>query len=127
MEIERLNALMFEAEAHYDCEGMRWDEFLGSVLADDFALRRSAESKPLEGRESFLEATRHAEPMERTVLPGSVRVWESDGVAAVSCVVELESRSEQFTNIRVFTAGGRHGWVCNWWQVTAAQADSPKL
>jgi hypothetical protein len=126
MEIERLNALMFDAEAHLDCEGLPWDEFLGHVLADDLALRRSAASKPLEDRETFLEATRDAEPLNRTIVPGSTRVWESDTVAAVSSVVELEGRVEQFTNTRVFTAGGRYGWLCNWWQVTAAEADSPQ-
>ena len=126
MEIERLNALMFDAEAHRDCEGMPWDEFLRHVLADEFALRRSAASKPLEDRETFMATVRDAEPLHRAIVPGSIRVWESDAVAAVSCVVELEGRSEQFSNIRVFTAGGRFGWLCNWWQVTAAQGDSPQ-
>jgi hypothetical protein len=126
MEIERLNALMFDAEAHRDCQGMPWEEFLGQVLADDFALRRSAASKPLEDRDTFLRATRDAQPLERTIVPGSVRTWQSDTVAVVSSVVELEGRPEQFTNIRVFTAGGRYGWLCNWWQVTAAQADPPQ-
>lgn len=126
MEIERLNELMFEAEAHRDCDGLPWEEFLDQVLADDFALRRSAASKPLEDRDAFLRATREAQPLERTIVPGSVRTWKSDTVAAVSSVVELEGRAEQFSNIRVFTAGGPHGWHCNWWQVTAAQADSPQ-
>ena len=82
MEIERLNELMFEAEAHRDCEGLPWDEFLGHVLADDFALRRSAASKPLEDRDTFLTATRGAEPLERSIVPGSLRIWESVTVAA---------------------------------------------
>jgi hypothetical protein len=124
MEIERLNALMFEAEAHRDCEGVSWAEFLGDVLADDFALRRSAASKPLEDRGTFMEATGDAQPLERTIVPGSLRVWESDTVAAVSSVVELEGRPERFTNLRVFSAGGKYGWRCNWWQVTAAEADA---
>ncbi len=123
MEIEQLNALMFEAEAHRACEGLPWDEFLDHVLADDFALRRSAASKPLEDRGSFLKATRDAQPLERTIVPGSLRVWQSDTVAAVSCVVELEGRPEQFTNTRVFSVGGAYGWRCNWWQVTATQAE----
>jgi hypothetical protein len=84
MEIEQLNALMFEAEAHRDCEGVPWAEFFGLVLADDFALRRSAASKPREDRDTFLQATRDAQPVERTIVPGSVRVWGSDTVAAVS-------------------------------------------
>jgi hypothetical protein len=125
MEIEQLNALMFQAEAHRDCEGLPWDEFLGRVLAADFALRRSAAGKPLEDRDTFLEATRGAKPLERTIVPGSVRIWESDTVAAVSSVVRLEGRPELFTNTRVFTAGGRYDWVCIWWQVTAAQTDAP--
>ena len=125
MEIERLNELMFEAEAHRDCDGLSWDEFFGHVLADDFALRRSAAAKPLEERNTFLMATRDAEPLARTIVPGSVHIWESDTVAAVSAVVELEGRPERFTNTRVFTAGGRYGWLCNWWQVTAASADAP--
>jgi hypothetical protein len=67
MEIERLNELMFEAEAHRDCEGVPWDKFLGQVLAYDFALRRSAASKPLEDRDGFLRTTRDAQPLERTM------------------------------------------------------------
>ena len=124
MEIEQLNALMFEAEAHRDCQGVPWAEFFGHVLADDFALRRSAASKPLEDRDTFLQATRDAQPAERTIVPGSVRVWESDTVAAVSSVVELEGRPEQFTNTRVFSVGGTYGWRCEWWQVTAAEAEA---
>jgi hypothetical protein len=65
MQIERLNALIFEANAHRDCEGLPWDEFLRQVLADDFALRRSAASKPLKDRDTFLKATRDAEPVKR--------------------------------------------------------------
>ena len=124
MEIEQLNARMFEAEAHRDCEGLPWAEFLGHVLADDFAIRRSAASKPLEDRGAFLEATRDAEPLERAIVPGSVRVWQSGTLAVVLSVVELEGRPEQFTNTRVFTAGGTYGWRCIWWQVTAAQVDA---
>lgn len=124
MEIEKLNALMFDAEAHRDCEGLPWDEFLGHVLANDFALRRSAASKPLEDRNTFMKATRDAQPLERTIVPGSVRIWQSDTVAAISSDVEMEGRPEQFTNSRVFTAGGTYGWLCKWWQVTAAQPDA---
>jgi hypothetical protein len=114
---------MFEAEAHRDCEGLPWDEFLDQVLAEDFALRRSVASKPLEDRDTFLKATRDAEPVKRTIVPGSVRAWRSDSVAAVTSVVELEGRQERFTNTRIFTAGGAHGWRCTWWQVTAAQVE----
>ena len=60
MEIERLNALMFEAEAHRDCEGLPWAEFLGHVLADDFALRRSAASH--DGRSAAVTAQCRARP-----------------------------------------------------------------
>jgi hypothetical protein len=102
MGIERLNALMFEAEAQRDCDGVPWDRFLGDVLADDFAVRRSAPAKPLEDKRAFLAAARAAEPAERRIVSGSVRVWEGDSLATVSSVVELEGRPEQFTNTRVF-------------------------
>jgi hypothetical protein len=125
MEIERLNTLMFEAESHRDCEEVPWAEFLEQVLADDFALRRSAASKPLEDRAAFLRATRDAEPVDRTVVPASVRVWRSETAAAISCVVEVAGRPEQFTNTRVFTAGGTFGWRCNWWQVTESVRGRP--
>jgi len=125
MDVEQLNALMFQAESqkdHRDFAGLSWDEFLGEVLSPEFAIRRSAADKPLEQRDAFLDATRHAERRARTIVPGSVRVWESDSVAAVVCSVEMEGRDEQFTNTRVFRAGGRFGWRCEWWQVTAASA-----
>ena len=123
MEIERLNRLIFDAEAHRDCDGVPWDEFLGQVLADDFALRRSAAEKPLEDRDRFLQATRDTQPVKRTMVPGSLRIWQSDTVAAVSSLVELEGRPEQFINTRVFSAGGIYGWRCNWWQVTAVRPE----
>jgi hypothetical protein len=121
MEIERLNALMFEAETQRDCDGVPWHRFLEDVPADDFALRRSALAKPLEDKQTFLAAARGAEPAERRILSGSVRVWEGDGLATVSSIVALEGRAKQFTNTRVFSAGGPYGWRCHWWQITAAE------
>jgi hypothetical protein len=125
MDVERLNTLMFSAESQQDDPdygGADWDQFLADVLADGFAIRRSAVDRPLEGRAAFLETTRSANPQKRTIVAGSVRVWQSESVAAVVCVIEVEGRTEQFTNSRVFTVGGRYGWRCSWWQVTAAQA-----
>jgi hypothetical protein len=125
MDIEHLNALLFHAESqqdHPDYAGLSWHEFLGEVLAPEFEIRRSAADKPVEQRRAFLDATSRAEPRARTIVPGSVRVWESDSVAAVACVVEMEGREERFTNTRIFRAGGRFGWRCEWWQVTAAMA-----
>jgi hypothetical protein len=124
MDVERLNALMFKAESQEDDShyaGLSWHEFLGEVLAPGFAIRRSAADKPLERRHHFLEATRKAQPQMRTVVPGSVKAWQSDSIAAVACVVEMEGREERFTNIRVFSVGGTYGWRCEWWQVTATK------
>jgi hypothetical protein len=125
MDVEHLNELMFHAESqqdHEDFAGRSWHEFLGDVLAPEFAIRRSAADKKLERRDDFLEATRNAQPRSRTVIPGSVRVWNSDSIAAVACEVEMEGRNERFTNVRVFVAGGQYGWRCVWWQVTATEA-----
>ncbi len=124
MEIEQLNALMFDAEAHRDCEGLPWDEFLGHVLANDFALRRSAASKPLEDREHLHEGDSRCAAPGKDHRSGSVRIWQSDTLRSISSDVELEARPEQFTNSRVFTAGGTYGWLCNRWQVTTAQPDT---
>jgi hypothetical protein len=128
MDVEQLNALMFQAESqqdHPNFAGLSWHEFLGEVLAPEFEIRRSAADKPLEQREAFLDATRQAEPRARTVVPGLIRVWQSDSVAALTCVIEMEGREELFTNTRVFRAGGRFGWRCEWWQVTAATVPGP--
>ena len=117
---------MFNAESqqdHPDYDGADWHTFLDAVLADDFEIRRSAADKPLEGRDAFLDATRSAEPRTRSIVPGSVRTWESAALATVVCVIEVEGRTERFTNCRVFTSGGKYGWQCSWWQVTAAQAE----
>ena len=54
MEIEKLNALMFDAEAHRDCEGLPRDEILRHVLANDNALRRTAATKPLEDLNTYM-------------------------------------------------------------------------
>ena len=127
MKVEHVNELMFHAESqqdHPDYADLSWDGFLGEVLAPDFAIRRSAADKPLERRDDFLDATRTAQPRSRTVIPGSTRIWSSDSVAAVTCEVEMEGRSERFTNTRVFTVGGQYGWRCVWWQVTATEADA---
>ena len=126
MDVEQLNALMFNAEGqqeHGDYGGLGWHEFLDAALADEFQIRRSAADKPLEGRDAFLESTRGANRQTRLIVPDSVRVWESASLAAVVCVVEMEGRAERFTNTRVFTSGGKYGWRCAWWQVTAAQAE----
>ena len=99
MNVEHLNALMFNAEGqqdHPDYDGVDWQHFLNAVLADEFEIRRSAADKPLEGRDAFLEATRNAEPRARAIVPGSMRVWESASLAAVECVIEVEGRTEHF-------------------------------
>ena len=132
MDIGQLNRLMSQAEGQADIEAgelepgasdaVPWDAFLAEVIADDFALRRSAASKPLEDRQSFLKSTRNAAPVARKEVPDSVRVWESGTLATVVSDIKLEGRPELFTNVRVFSAGGKYGWRCHWWQVTAAEA-----
>ena len=121
-----LNALMFLAESQepdpfYSASG--WHDFLAEMLADDFAIRRSAPEKPREGRDAFLAAAAGATAAKRTIVPASIHVWESESLAVVTCVVEIAGREERFTNTRVFTPGGRYGWRCHWWQVTAANAE----
>ena len=126
MDVEQLNALMFAAEGqeeHGAYGGVGWYRFLDDVLADEFEIRRSAAERPLEDRIAFLRVTRDAERKARWLVPGSTRVWQSGSLAAVVCVVQVEGRGERFTNIRLFTSGGKHGWICTWWQVTAAQAE----
>jgi hypothetical protein len=127
MDVEHVNALMFQAESqqdHPDYAGLSWHEFLGEVLAPEFKIRRSAADRPLEGRDDFLDATRNAQARTRTVVPGSVRIWKSASVAAIVCLIEMEGRNERFTNTRIFGAGGQYTWRCEWWQVTATEEDA---
>jgi hypothetical protein len=123
MDLERLSLLMFRAEAQDDVEGVAWEQFLDDVLADDFGLRRSNPAKPLEDKAAFLAATRAAQPMARSLVPGRTRTWTSGDLGVSTSVVKLPGRPEHFTNTRVFRAGGPHGWRCHWWQVTAAQPE----
>ncbi len=123
MEIERLNELMFDAEGQQKVERMSWEEFLADALVDDFILRRSAANKRLEDKATFLDAIREAPPTTRTILTNRTRKWVAEPVGVITCVVEVTGRPEQFTNTRVFTAGGRFGWRCHWWQVTASEAE----
>jgi hypothetical protein len=100
------------------------EEFLDETLADDFILRRSAAAKPLEDKAAFLAAAREAQPATRTIVAGRTRKWVSESIGVITSVVEVTGRPEHFTNTRVFTAGGRYGWRCHWWQVTAAEREA---
>ncbi len=113
------------AQAKRDCDGARWDRFLEDVLADDFAPPPFRPGDATGGQRAFLAAVGAAEPAERRNVPGSVRSWTRNGLAAVSSIVELEGRIEQFTNTRVFGAGGKYGWRCQWWRVTASEKEAP--
>lgn len=122
-ELRRLNDQTFRAEAKHEIEGLSWEAFLRSVLADDFALRRSSTDAQDETREQMLARIRDTDrPVERTVLEKSVQVWASDALAAVKCVVTIPAETggaQLFQNIKVFRANPPGNWLCVYWQVTA--------
>lgn len=121
--LHALNDNTFMAEAKRDIEGTPWDQYLQTVLTDDFRLRRSRADVEEETRAVMI--TRIAgtsRPVERELVPGSVRVWASAGVGVIVSVVTLPDEAgnrQAFQNIKVCTRNTEGEWRCTYWQVTA--------
>jgi hypothetical protein len=116
-----LNADTFRAENR---EG-DWEKLMRDTLADDFVLRRANKARPDETREQAIEAIR-VDTRRRELLQDTVRVWQSETVGVVTCVVELvepppSPEDRYFQNVKVFQA--RDGaWRCVHWQVSGKPA-----
>ena len=119
--LRRLNTDTFRAEAKETIDGVRWDEFLRSVLADSFVLRRSRVETEDEDRDEMIrriDAT--ASPQPRKLLEHTVQVWTADTLGVVKSVVTLpgETGDDLYQNIKVFVEKA-DVWNCVYWQVTA--------
>jgi hypothetical protein len=120
-ELRRLNEQMFQAEARDPVAGQSWDAFLRAVLAKDFVLRRSLARAQDETRDEMIDRVRRGQPMTRTLIQDTVRIWSSATVGVVASIVTLPNkagRRRAFQNVRVFVAGRPGAWRCVYWQVT---------
>jgi hypothetical protein len=127
--LRQLNENTFRAEAKDPADS--WREYLHSVLAEDFVLRRSRAEAENETRDDMIariDETR--EPVKRTIVP-PVHVWSSGTLGVVASVITLPDETgapKAYQNVKVFVPEGADLWRCVYWQVTARPvptADSP--
>jgi hypothetical protein len=118
--LRRLNEATFQAEARQAIDGVPWDEFLRSVLAEGFVLRRSRIDAEDENSDDMIRRISSGQSVQRRLLEETVRVWASDSLGAVKSVITLPSETgeDAYQNIKVF-ARTAAGWRCAYWQVTA--------
>jgi hypothetical protein len=127
-ELERLNRDTFRAEAKEQIGQKQWDQFLRSVLADDFAIRRSDKTIPNQDRETMIAWIAERPVAERRLLEDEVVSWCDDGtLGVVTCPVTMvrEGTVHRYQNVKVFRkeAQQQQGhWQCVYWQVTEAPA-----
>jgi hypothetical protein len=114
-----LNRLTFDAESRPadPIEGQPWDEFLSSILADDFVGRRGRASLPHQDRDAFVAFARGASDASRIIL-GEPKVWVGGDLGVVTCDIRLgDDDTMHFRNVKVFKRN--LDWRCAYWQVTS--------
>jgi hypothetical protein len=114
-----LNRLTFDAESRPadSIEGKPWDEFLSSVLTDDFIGRRGRATLAHQDRDAFVAFARGASNASRIIV-GEPRVWVGGDMAVMTCDVRLgHDDTMRFRNVKVFTRSP--DWQCAYWQVTS--------
>jgi hypothetical protein len=119
--LQRLNQETFQAEAKH-VPGKDWVEVLSSTLASDFTLRRAKADVQDESRETLIARIEETDnPVDRSVLEDTVRVWCSGQLGIVSCVVTLpgDAGPQAYQNVKVFGQDSEGNWRCSYWQVTA--------
>ena len=120
-ELARLNEETFRAEAKEPIGAKTWREYLEEVLDEAFVLRRSKADREDEDKAAMLRAVDRVErPSERSVMPNTVRVWESDtlGVVASTVTLPVEGETQAFANVNVFMRSHGGAWRCVYWQVS---------
>jgi hypothetical protein len=120
-----LNRLTFDAESRPadQIEGQPWDEFLSSVLTDDFIGRRGRATLPHQDRDAFVAFARGASDASRIIV-GEPKVWVEGDLGVVTCDVRLgDDDTMRFRNVKVFTRSG--DWHCVYWQVTSFEPSAP--
>jgi hypothetical protein len=119
--LRRLNTDTFRAEAKETIDGVGWDEFLRSVLADNFVLRRSRVEAEDEDRDEMIRRIDGTtSPPPRRLLEHTVQVWTADTLGVVKSVITLpgETGDDAYQNIKLFVENDDM-WSCVYWQVTA--------
>jgi hypothetical protein len=121
-----LNRLTFDAESRPPdpIEGQPWDEFLSSVLTDDFIGRRGRATLPHQDRDDFVAFARGASDASRIIV-GEPKVWVGGDLGVVTCDVRLgDDDTMRFRNVKVFTRSP--DWRCAYWQVTSFEPSAPE-
>jgi hypothetical protein len=120
-----LNRLTFDAESRREdpIEGQPWDEFLSSVLTDDFIGRRGRATLSHQDRDAFVAFARGASDASRIIV-GEPKVWVGGDLGVVTCDVRLgDDDTMRFRNVKVFTRSP--DWQCAYWQVTSFEPSAP--
>ena len=119
----QLNRLTFEAESRpaEPIEGSAWDQFLMTVLAEDFVGRRGRPTLPHQDRDAFVAFAREARDAQRNIV-GEPDVWVGGDLGVVASDVRLgEDDTVRFRNVKVFVR--RQEWQCVYWQVTSFEPE----
>jgi hypothetical protein len=116
-DLKKLNEDTFTAEAQGSINGVEWFEFLERVLSDDFRIRRSNLTIPLQGRDEMIaHIQKDKYPLKRQV--DKVIVVEDSDYGLVTSIITLEGQTDRFHNIKVFLRQASKDWQCVYWQVS---------
>lgn len=116
-DLKKLNEDTFTAESQGSVDCVDWDVFLNRVLSDDFRIRRSNLTIPLQNRDEMIaHIQKDKNPAKRQV--DKVVKVEDGNYGVVTSIVTLEGQTDRFHNIKVFFQQPSKNWQCVYWQVS---------
>jgi hypothetical protein len=118
--LSQLNRDLFAAEDKQRIGNETWDHWLGHVLAEDFAIRRSNSALPRQNREAMIRWIHERAVSHREPLPAET-LWCCKSLGVIVGPVLLrdgEGNVRKYQNIKVFRRHPAQGWQCVYWQVT---------
>jgi hypothetical protein len=118
--LSQLNRDLFAAEEKKRIGNEAWDQWLGHVLDEDFAIRRSNPAVPRQNREAMIQWIRERAVGHRELLPAET-VWCCKSLGVIVGPVLMrddKGHVRKYQNIKVFRRHPSHGWQCVYWQVT---------
>ncbi len=125
IELRDLNFKTFRAEegAETPIDGKSWEEFLQSVLADEFQIVRSKAGTPQQkqNKAAMIEWIKMHPRGGVRIHEQEVVSWCNETIGVVTCPVTLGEKD--YRNIKVFKKHPPAPWQCVYWQVTQLTPD----
>jgi hypothetical protein len=119
----QLNRETFVAEARKNIKAQRWDQYLWSILADDFRLKRAnPDFLPQDKRQMIAHIQYDQNPVRREIV-GEPKVFLDDAFGVVTSLVRLSGHDLLFHNLKVFSLHPQRGWQCVYWQVSKVETE----